>query len=250
MSTNTVDQTPEPLLTIVIPAYLEQMNIRHAIDRCKIALAEMEISYEILIVDDASPDETGAIADSLAAEDPHVRVIHNLVNVNVGTSILIGYRAARGVLVTHNAMDLPFDPRDLGRILTLFKDPEMALVVVSRTDRSAHSLWRKTTSFLHHWLIRLLFWSALPDMNFVQVCKRSAVLELGVRARSPAFVTPEMIIRAREAGLKIGHVEATFHPRRQGEAKFGKPRDILWTLADMISFRLEHRARRKQQRGS
>jgi dolichol-phosphate mannosyltransferase len=228
-------------LSVVIPGYNEQMNIRRAVERCTRALDELGVAYEIIIVDDASPDDTGAIADAMAAGDPRIRIIHNPINLNVGASILIGYQIARGELVTHNAMDLPFDPRDLARILPLFEDPEMAMVVVGRSDRAAHSLWRKATSLVHHWLVRILFWSALPDMNFVQVCRRSAVVGLGVRARSPAFVTPEMIIRARDAGLKIAQVTATFHPRTEGEAKFGKPRDILWVLVDMISFRLEHR---------
>jgi glycosyltransferase involved in cell wall biosynthesis len=229
-------------LSVVIPGYNEQMNIRGAVERCTGALDELGIAYEIIIIDDASPDDTGAIAEAMAAGDPRVRVIHNPINLNVGMSILIGYHAARGDLVTHNAMDLPFDPKELARILPLFDDSELAMVVVARTSRAAHSSWRKTTSLVHHWLIRALFWSALPDMNFVQVCRRSAVLGLGVRARSPAFVTPEMIIRARDAGLKIAQVNATFHPRTKGKAKFGKPRDILWVLGDMISFRLEHRA--------
>jgi hypothetical protein len=124
----------------------------------------------------------------------------------------------------------------------------MAMVVVGRTDRSAHSLWRKTTSIVHYWMVRTLFWSALPDMNFVQVCRRSAIDGLGVRARSPAFVAPEMIIRARDAGLKIGHVTAIFHSRKVGKGKFGKPRDILWTLADMMSFWLERRATLRNRR--
>jgi glycosyltransferase involved in cell wall biosynthesis len=233
-------------LSVVIPGYNEQMNICDAVERCKQALDRIGVAYEIIIVDDASPDDTGAIADALATADARVRVVHNPINLNVGISILIGYQAARGELVTHNAMDLPFDPEDLARILPLFDDPELAMVVVARTNRAAHSFWRKTTSLVHHWLVRALFWSALPDMNFVQVCRRSAVLGLGVRARSPAFVTPEMIIRARDAGLKIAQLNATFHPRMKGKAKFGKPRDILWVLVDMISFRLERRGAPKQ----
>jgi dolichol-phosphate mannosyltransferase len=237
-------------LSVVIPGYNEQLNIQSAVETCRQALRELNVTFEIIIIDDASSDDTGAIADALAAADPSIRVIHNSVNLNVGIGILIGFQAARGRLVTHNAMDLPFDPRDLTRILPMFDDPAVALVVVTRTDRSAHTKWRQLTSWVHHRMVRILFWNALPDMNFVQVWRRSAIAPLGVRARSPAFVTPEMIIRAKDAGLKMEHFQTTFHRRKIGAGQFGKPRDILWTLADMISFWIERGAGRRTTRST
>jgi glycosyltransferase involved in cell wall biosynthesis len=239
----------EVMLSVVIPGFNEQQSIRLAIETCRKALDHQGISHEILIVDDASTDGTGAIADALAATDPAVRVIHNPINLNVGASILIGYRAARGRLVTHNAMDLPFDPSDLHRILPRFDDPSLAMVVVARIDRSAHSVWRKVTSIVHHWIVRTLFLVDVSDMNFVQVVRRSVANELGVRARSPAFVTPEMIIRARRAGVRMEEVEAVFHHRKVGKGHFGKPRDILWALADIASFWLEGRGLRSRRLG-
>lgn len=233
------DSHDELCLSVVLPGYAEEDNILTAVTACQTALNSLGVSYEIIIIDDASPDRTGEIADELAAAHAEIRVIHNPINLNVGASILIGYRAARGKLVTHNAMDLPFDLMDLGLIIPLFDDPALGLVVVSRTDRTAHSVWRKITSLVHYWMVRTLFWVALPDMNFVQVCRRSVVNALPVRARSPAFVTPEMIMRVRDSGYRIAEVSAVFHSRKQGEAKFGRPRDILWTFADLISYWLE-----------
>jgi dolichol-phosphate mannosyltransferase len=241
------DSSGDIAVSVVLPAYNEQLNVRMAVETCRRALGELKVPFEIIIVDDGSSDDTGVIADSLAAADPCIRVIHNAINVNVGIALLVGYQTAQGRLVTHNAMDLPFDPRDLARILPMFDDPELALVVVSRLDRSAHSPWRQVTSFVHHWMVRILFWSSLPDMNFIQVWRRSAVDSLGVRARSPAFVTPELIIRARDAGLKIGHFTTTFHSRKIGEGSFGRPRDILWTFADMLSFWIERWSLRRNR---
>jgi hypothetical protein len=160
----------------------------------------------------------------------------------VGTSLWIGMRAAQCDLVLHNAMDFPFDLADLERVLPLF--PEWDVVVVARTDRSAHSHYRKVTSAVHHWLIRLLFRVKLHDLNFVQVYKREVLGNVAVKARSPAFVTPELLIRAADQGFKITEVRAPFHPRRQGMAHYGKCRDILWALADMLSFWWERKRTR------
>lgn len=232
-------------LSVIVPAYNEEKSIAAAIGTYMSALSRLRVGFELIIVDDSSTDGTGAIADHCATADARIRVVHNVVNVNVGTSILIGYKLARGKIVTHNAVDLPFDPAELERILPMFdQDPDLMMVVVCRTNRTAHSPWRKVTSFVHHWLVRLLYWSRLPDMNFVQVVRRSALDKLPVRARSPAFVTPEMIIRARDAGMRILHYRAAFRRREVGQGNFGKIRDILWTLSDMVSFWSERRARR------
>ena len=67
-----------------------------------------------------------------------VKGVENCLSEGVKVSL-------RFTVTQHNAMDLPFDPRDFGTIVPMFDDPELALVVVTRADRSAHSPWRKVT---------------------------------------------------------------------------------------------------------
>ena len=56
-------------------------------------------------------------------------------------------------------------------------------------------------------------------------------------AKSPAFTTPEIIMRARISGLNIQLRDAVFHARQNGESSLGKLHDILWTIYDMVRFR-------------
>lgn len=224
-------------VSVVIPGYNEERNVENAVTQCLRALEKLECRHEIVVVNDASTDRTGEVADSLAARFPTVRVIHNPINLNVGISVLIGMRAAKGGLIMHNSMDLPFDPHDIGRAVKVAREADV--VVVVRTGREAHSLWRQLTSFVHHWMVRILFWTDVRDMNFVQVYRREVLQSLPVKAKSPAFVTPELIIRAKRAGYRMVEIEAKFHRREFGSANFGRPRDILWTLSDMLSFWLE-----------
>jgi glycosyltransferase involved in cell wall biosynthesis len=224
-------------LSLVLPCYNEELIIEETVGRCLAALRSFTDGYEIVIVDDGSTDGSLEIADRIRHECTAVRVTRNPINLGVGTSLLIGMRAAIGDLVLHNGMDYPFDLNDLKFILPLF--PEWDVVVVARTDRSAHSPYRRLTSWINYRLIRLLFRIKLDDLNFVQVYKREVCRTITVRAKSPAFVTPELLIRARDHGFKITEVRATFHPRKKGTPNYGKPRDILWALADMLSFWLE-----------
>lgn len=238
ISTPAASQAPLKL-SVVLPGYNEAQNIEVVVGRCLAALRTFSDRYEVVIVDDGSTDGTAAIADRLSAECPEVRVIHNPINLGVGAAVLIGFASATGDVVVHDSMDYPFDLLDLDRILPLF--PKWDVVAVTRTDRSAHSPYRKVTSLVHYWLIRVLFGVPFRDMNFVQVYKGEVLRALHVKAKSPAFVTPELLIRARDHGFMITEIEAPFHPRRQGVAHYGKPRDILWAIADMLSFWIERR---------
>jgi glycosyltransferase involved in cell wall biosynthesis len=230
-----IDATPS--ISVILPAYNEEANVEDAVDRCLQALARFTDRPEVVVINDGSRDRTGELADALAQRNSAVKVIHNPINLGVGISLLIAMKAATGDLVIHNAMDYPFDLNDLERVLPLF--PENDVVVIVRKDRSAHSPYRKLTSLVHYGLVRLLFRVPFRDMNFVQMYKREVLQQVLVRGKSPAFVTPELLIRARNAGYRIAQVEAVFHRRQRGQASYGKPRDILWALADLCSYRIE-----------
>ncbi|HYF50643.1 MAG TPA: glycosyltransferase family 2 protein [Planctomycetota bacterium] len=226
-------------ISVVIPGYNEEANIEATIGRCVAALEQLTDRYEVIIVNDCSTDSTAAIAERLARENPSIRVIHNPINMHVGISVLIGLKAATGDVVVHNSMDYPFHLEDMPKALELFPDADV--VIISRENRAAHSLWRKITSLTHYYMVRTLFWVPFTDMNFVQVYRREVLQRIPVKAKSPAFVTPELLIRSLRAGFRIKEVKAVFHRRDKGTASYGKPRDILWTLSDMISFWLEPR---------
>jgi glycosyltransferase involved in cell wall biosynthesis len=236
-----LDERPEPrpAISLVLPGYNEEANLEDTVGRCAAELSALGRPWEIVIVDDGSTDRTAELADGLSRKNGGIRVIRNPINLGVGIGVLIGMHGARGEVVLHDSMDYPFDLRDLDKVLPAFADADV--VIVARTDRSAHSPYRKLTSLVHYWLVRVLFGVRFSDMNFVQAYRREVLAAVRVKAKSPAFVTPELLIRARDAGFRIAEVRAPFHRRHRGQASYGRPRDILWTLADMLSFWLERR---------
>src|SRR3989304_3176579 len=117
--------------------------------------------FEIIIVDDCSRDRTGQIADQLAAAHPEIRVVHNAKNMGSGAGLMVGVSVAQYELVTHNAIDYPFDLRDLAKMLPLLKEADV--VVAARTQRAGYSLYRKFVSFVNVTLLNLLFGMKLKD---------------------------------------------------------------------------------------
>jgi glycosyltransferase involved in cell wall biosynthesis len=218
-----------------MPGYNEEANVERAVGRAVAALEGSGLDFEILVVDDGSSDRTGEIAERMAAADRRVRVLRNERNVNYGVSLQRGIRAARGEWILHDGMDLPLAPEEVGEISRHFEDADV--VVMRRLDLGAHPPWRKLTSRVNHLLLRLLFRPRAADLNFVQFYRRSWVQSVRLMSTSPAFVTPELILRAERTGKRVREVGAVFQRREAGRGHFGKPKDVLWTLGDMARLR-------------
>lgn len=232
-------------ISVIFPAYNEGENVKATMARALEALRATCERFEIILIDDCSTDGTGRMADELATINPEIRVIHNAKNMGQGASIVTGFQHARYDLVLHNAMDYPFDLRDLAKMFPLLAEAD--IVVASRKDRAGYSPYRKVTSAVNLTLLHILFPLRLRDYNFVQLYPKSLWHAIQVEARSTAFLTPEALIRAHDMGYRVKEVEVEYYPRTCGVASSGRPKVIIHSLQDMFRFWWK-RCRRKTAR--
>jgi len=237
MSTDSGSTGSGASLTVIMPGLNEEANVEHAVGRVLAALESCVDQFEILVIDDGSTDRMGEIADRLAANDARIQVIHNERNLNYGISLARGIAASRCDWIVHEGMDLPLAPEDFALFVARFDDADV--VVARRFDRSAHSPWRKLTSWTNNWLLRILYRPRTSDLNFVQFYRREYAQAVALSSSSPAFVTPELIMRAERTGRRVIEVDAEFRRREAGKAHFGRPKDIAWTLRDMFRLRVK-----------
>ncbi|MBI4225668.1 glycosyltransferase family 2 protein [Candidatus Roizmanbacteria bacterium] len=225
--------------SLIVCCYNEEENLEKTVATSVETLTSLFKSFEIIIIDDASWDKTYKIATRLAGKYSQIRIIKNIINLGQGLSFLIGLKEAKGNLVMQNGADRPFDIRDLKKVLPLFLKND--IVVVTRIDRSVYSFWRKFTSWVNIILRWILFDREFNDLNFVQIYKKKVIKDIKVVSISAAFVTQELVLRAKQKGYKITQIRLPCHKRIGGEEHHGKKRDIIWALSDMISFWLENR---------
>ena len=220
---------------LILPTYNEAENVE------AIVLASAEVlaraapaGFRILVVDDGSPDGTGRIADSLAAEREWLEVLHRSEKNGIGPAYLAGFRHAldrgAGFLMEMDS-DFSHDPADLARLLAAMRagaDLALGSRYVPGGGVSDWGLLRRFISEGGSTYARWVLGLRVRDLTGGFKCFRREVLEAihfdGVRSRGYAFQV-ELTYRAVRAGFRVVEVPITFRDRRRGQSK------MSWRIA-------------------
>jgi dolichol-phosphate mannosyltransferase len=216
-------------LSLVIPAYNEEAGIRQAIIEADAALSGLAADYEILVVDDGSRDGTAVEVGDAAGANPHVRLLRHPENRGYGAALRTGFEAARFDRVAFTDADCQFDLTDLAALVPLADQvPVVAGYRVHRQDP-----WRRRfISWGYNVLARTLLGTRVRDCDCaLKVFRKDALANL-LPATNGFFVNTEMLVRARQQGLRFEQVGVRHRPRLRGVSKvrLGEVPRILGTL--------------------
>jgi dolichol-phosphate mannosyltransferase len=221
---------------VVIPTYQEAHNVESAVRRVRRSVPDASV----LVVDDASPDGTGRIADRLAAEDPLVHVVHRPGKAGLGSAYTAGFRwgLERGfdVFVEMDA-DGSHRPEQLPRLLAALGHADM--VLGSRYVPGGRVVnWprrRELLSRAGNTYTRLLLGLPLADATGGFRALRRGVLEtvrLDEVASQGYCFQVDVAWRAAQAGHRVVEVPITFEERRLDASKMTGAivREALWRV--------------------
>lgn len=222
-------------------AYIERA-VGYAKDECEYLVAHGDIlDYELIVVDDASTDATPAMADAMAAADPHVKAVHHPVNRKLGGSIKTGFAAASGDLVLYSDADLPFDMAELRQAIRLMRYYDAHIVSAYRLDRTGEGASRAIYTFFYNVLIRRLFGVRLRDINFAfKLCRTSIFEHISLQSEG-SFIDAELIIRSKKLGYDVIQFGVDYFPRTRGESTLASLGVIKTILREMFALRSELR---------
>jgi dolichol-phosphate mannosyltransferase len=228
--------TESPLSTLgrvvmVIPTYNEADNLGWIIGRLRAA----EPSVDVLVVDDSSPDGTGALADDLAAADPAVHVLHRAAKGGLGAAYLAGFSWALDAgydVIGEMDADGSHQPEQLHRLLEALAglDGEGADLVIGSRYVPGGSVvnWplrREALSRGGNLYVRLLLGISIRDATAgFRVFRRSALekVDLGsVESAGYVFQT-DLVTRCLRAGLTVREVPIEFVERVRGDSKMSR----------------------------
>ncbi len=223
-----------PSLSVVFPAYNEEDYVAGAVRLALRDIAPLVSDLEVLVVDDASRDRTRAIAESIAREDPRVRVLSHETNRTLGGTIRTGFANARHEFVLYSDIDLPFDLAEVARALRAVEYAGADAVFAYRHDRTSEGLRRSVYSFAWNWLVRILFGVRLRDVNFSFKLLRRSLLDRFPLKSEGSFIDAELVIRCQRHGASIAQIGVDYFPRTRGVSKLSSFRTIRRMVGEML----------------
>lgn len=224
----------KPNISFFCPAYHDEKNLPRLIPKVAEILSEVAGEYEILIIEDGSPDRTGAVAEELARQLPNTRVIHHQKNQGYGATLAHGFREANKYeWVWTTDGDMQYDPMELKQFLPYMNDYDA--VVGYRLSRKL-TRWRWLQTAVYNFLIGLMFNLRIKDANTsFKLVRREALDEVELRSVS-AFIDPELLIKLKKNGARIMELPVNHFPRQFGQASGAKPAVVLGTIKEMLKY--------------
>ena len=222
---------------VIVPTYNERFNIARLIP----AVLAQDPSLEILVVDDGSPDGTGAVVDGIAANNPRVNVIHREGKLGLGTAYIAGFRWAlerKYDLVFEMDADFSHNPERLPEFLEAIREADVVLGSRYQDGHVNVVNWPMSRLFLSYAAnIYARAVTGLPifDTTGGFKCFRRNVLESinlnAVKSNGYAFQI-EMSFRAWKRGFRLFEIPIIFVDRAEGESKMSKKivREAVWMV--------------------
>jgi glycosyltransferase involved in cell wall biosynthesis len=218
-------------VSLFFPVYNDEGTVRTVAQKALALLSTLDEPWEILIVDDASPDRAGEIADQLAREHASIRVIHHATHLGYGAALKSGIDACSHPYVCMIDGDDQYDVADFARLLPLRDHYDL---IVTFRYKKIYSSDRIFLSWVYNRTLNLLFQSRFRDISTgLRLGRRSMLRALDLEASS-TFMGAEIAIKASLGGWRVGEVGIQTFPRRFGRSSSTTVRSITGTIADML----------------
>jgi glycosyltransferase involved in cell wall biosynthesis len=223
-------------VSVLVPAKDEADNLPLFMEQAMTALCNTDVSYEIIVIDDGSSDETWEVLGALVERYPFLRRVHHRRQRGIADALRTGFLHAEGDVLVFYPADLQYKPEDIPRLVAPILAGESDMVTGYKQGKYEKAF----VSRVYNGLNRMLFDIPVRDLNSVKAYRREIMEQLPVRPDWHRY----MIVIAAAQGFTVSEVAVPLHPRNAGKSKFGKGRIIVGTL-DLLSVWFELKFGRK-----
>ncbi|MBN2035957.1 MAG: glycosyltransferase family 2 protein [Chitinispirillaceae bacterium] len=218
------------LISVIIPLYNEAESVNDLVNQIKDALGKTGSAFEIILVNDGSSDETGALLEKTADSDDRCRVVQLRRNFGQTAALMAGIDHARGEIIVPMDGDLQNDPADIPKLVEKL-DQGYDVCSGWRKSRKDHFFRRKLPSIIANMLISWISGVRLKDYGCtLKAYRRSVIKEVRLYGEMHRFIP----IYASWFGARVTEVEVNHRSRSHGRSKYGLVRTFKVILDLMV----------------
>ncbi len=223
-----MDMKSSDFVTVIIPTYNERENIQILIPKIEKIFKNNNITGEIMIIDDNSPDGTGEVADRFSKVFKNIKVIHRPYKLGLGSAYITGFKNATGNIIFEMDADLSHNPLKIPHFIKTINNG-YDFVIGSRYIRGGEvigwSIYRKIISKGANLLAKIFLSLRTKDVTSgYRAYRRETLKKINyetIKSSGYAFQL-EILYRAFKKGCKIKEIPITFIDRRKGRSKLSK----------------------------
>jgi glycosyltransferase involved in cell wall biosynthesis len=223
-----------PEISLVIPCYNEDGNLRALVKAIHDAVDPLGVSYEVVITDDCSSDKSWTILKEIAAADPRVRAQRFKFNCGESAASWAGMQSSQGKFIFTLDADLQNDPRDIPKFLEGLKTADCVCGTRVETRSKGDNFIRVASSRIANWVRNKLSGENISDAGctyraFRRECIANVKMFKGAHRFLPTLIKME--------GFTVTEVPVTNNPRFAGQSHYGVWNRLFKSFADLLAVR-------------
>jgi glycosyltransferase involved in cell wall biosynthesis len=228
-----VDASIRPLISFVVPCYNEALNIAGTVAEVKAAAAEAAIAtFEIIVVDDCSTDESAAVVAKLASQDSRLRLVSNTRNLGFGGAYKKGIREAAGTYVIMIPGDNAHPKASITPILRKAGEADMVIPYVTNPETRSHR--RRVISYSFTLLLNLLFQLRVPYFNGTVLHRTDLLKTIHIKTNGFSYQA-EAVIKLIKRGASYTTVGVPIDESRKQRTTAFKPKNVYRVVNSVFS---------------
>ena len=225
-------------ISVIIPLYNEEESLPELIAWIKKVMLKNDFSYEIILIDDGSNDESWSLIYSFSEKDEAIRGIKFRRNYGKSAALYCGFRAAKGEVVITMDADMQDSPDEIPSLYKMIMDEDYDVVSGWKKKRYDSIIFKNFPSKIFNWAARKTSGIKLNDFNCgLKAYKIAVIKEIKLTGGMHRYIP----VLAKNAGfVKITEKIVKHHPRKHGKTKYGADRFVKGFL-DLITLWFIHK---------
>lgn len=218
-------------ITIMFPLYRDKMTVKKMIQDSLAVAKKINKKYEIIMIDDGCPENSGLEAKKFINKNKNIKVIFHKKNLGYGAAVKTGLRNSKNQWIFQTDGDAEYDVFDL---LRLVKYTGKSDLIITYRYKKKYKTSRIIISWIYNTILRFLFLTNFKDISTgSRLIKKEIMKNIKLTTNSP-FIGAELAIKSKYKGFKVSEVGIHTYPRTFRSGSSVSFKNIVLTIKDMI----------------